>query len=66
MKRQVYYKLETHTRARAESIPDLEQIMTLSPAFRNSLANAYPIPEITKVQGKNGFHKDNQILKRKN
>lgn len=28
-----------------KSLPDLEQIMTLSPAFRNSLASAYPIPE---------------------
>lgn len=30
----------------SQKIPDLEQIMTLSPAFRNSLARAYPIPEI--------------------
>ena len=27
-------------------LPDLEQITTLSPAFRNSLAKAYPIPEL--------------------
>lgn len=27
-----------------KSLPDLEQITTLSPAFRNSLASAYPIP----------------------
>ena len=26
-------------------IPDLEEIMTLSPALRNSLASAKPIPE---------------------
>lgn len=32
--------------ALSQKIPDLEQIMTLSPAFRNSLARAYPIPEI--------------------
>ena len=28
-----------------KSLPDLEQIMTLSPVCRNSLASAYPIPE---------------------
>lgn len=29
-------------------LPDLEQIRTLSPAFKNSLANAYPIPGLKK------------------
>jgi len=31
------------------SAPDLEQIRTLSPAFKNSFANAYPIPESYKI-----------------
>lgn len=33
------------TLAQGISLPDLEQIMTLSPSSRNSLASAYPIPE---------------------
>lgn len=35
----------------SHKVPDLEQITTLSPAFRNSLARAYPIPDL-KLRGK--------------
>lgn len=31
-------------------IPDLEHIITLSPAFRNSFASAYPIPKMKDVK----------------
>lgn len=33
--------------------PDLEQTITLSPAFRNSFAKAYPIPEFREIVIKN-------------
>lgn len=31
-------------------IPDLEHIITLSPAFRNSFASAYPIPKMKRCK----------------
>ena len=43
--------LETFQRIhQRRSLPDLEQIITLSPAFRNSLAKAYPIPGLKHQQ----------------
>lgn len=38
-----------------KSLPDLEQMTTLSPAFRNSLASANPIPA-SNIRNK---HKNN-------
>lgn len=40
-----------------QSLPDLEQITTLSPAFRNSLDREYPIP-VSNIRNE---HKDNKI-----
>lgn len=44
-------ELKTTTNYYAKLLPDREQIATLSPDFRNSLASAYPIPRhIAKIK----------------
>lgn len=45
LQQQILHQGDLNIGTQCKPIPDLEQIITLSPAFKNSLASAYPNPE---------------------